>query len=80
VSQIDVADAHDAVVLLDDDEALLHLGDDKFLERLKSYLEVASALHDRVPDIDYVDLRFEDRVYVRPRGGGTPVAARRAGR
>jgi cell division protein FtsQ len=80
VSQIDVADAHDAVVLLDDDEALLHLGDDKFLERLKSYLEVASALRDRVPDIDYVDLRFEDRVYVRPRGGGAPVsAARKAG-
>jgi len=77
VSQIDVADLHDAVVLLDDDTAQLHLGEDKFLERLRSYLEVASTLHERVPEIDYVDLRFEERVYVRPRGGAAAIAARR---
>ena len=75
VSQIDVSDAHDAVVLLDDDQALLHLGEDRFLDRLRSYLEVAPTLRDRVPDIDYVDLRFEDRLYVRPRGAGKPVSA-----
>ena len=77
VSQIDVSDLHDAVVLLDDDTAQLHLGEDRFLERLRSYLEVASALRERVPDIDYVDLRFEERVYVRPRGGATAIAAGR---
>jgi cell division septal protein FtsQ len=66
VSQIDVRDAHDAVVLLQNDSALLHLGDDRFLERLRAYVDLAPALRDRVPDIDYVDLRFEDRVYVRP--------------
>jgi cell division septal protein FtsQ len=77
VSQIDVSDLHDAVVLLDDDTAQLHLGEDKFLERLRSYLEVASALRERVPDIDYVDLRFEERVYVRPRGGAAAIAASR---
>jgi cell division protein FtsQ len=66
LSQIDVADLHDAVVLLDGDPALLHLGDDKFLERLQSYVDVASALRDRVADIDYVDLRFERRLYVKP--------------
>jgi cell division septal protein FtsQ len=65
VSQIDVADLHDAVVLLDGDQALLHLGEDRFLERLQSYLDVASALRERVPDIDYVDLRFDQRMYVR---------------
>src|SRR5262245_61936797 len=77
LSQIDVSDLHDAVVLLDDDTAQLHLGEDKFVERLRSYLEVASALRERVPDIDYVDLRFEERVYVRPRGGATAIAAHR---
>ena len=77
VSQIDVSDLHDAVVLLDDDTAQLHLGEDKFLERLRSYLEVASALRERVPDIDYVDLRFEERVYVRPRGGAAAIVASR---
>jgi cell division protein FtsQ len=68
VSQIDVSDAHDAVVLLDDDPALLHVGEERFRERLQSYLEIADALRERIPDIDYVDLRFEQRVYVKPRG------------
>jgi cell division protein FtsQ len=66
LSQVDVTDAHDAVVLLDGDPALLHLGDDKFLERVQSYLELSPALRERVSEIDYVDLRFDPRVYVRP--------------
>ena len=66
MSQIDVHDAHDAVVMLQDDPALLHLGDEKFLERLQSYVDLAPALRDQVRDIDYVDLRFGERVYVRP--------------
>ena len=68
VSQIDVSDAHDAVVMLDNDPALLHVGEDKFRERLQAYLEIAAALRERIPEIDYVDLRFEHRVYVKPRG------------
>ena len=66
VSQIDVRDVHDAVVMLQDDPALLHLGEDKFLERLQSYVDLAPALREQVREIDYVDLRFGDRVYVRP--------------
>jgi len=66
VSQIDVRDVHDAVVMLQDDAALLHLGEDKFLERLQSYVDLAPALREQVREIDYVDLRFGDRVYVRP--------------
>jgi cell division septal protein FtsQ len=66
LSQIDVSDLHDAVVLIEGDSALLHLGEDRFLERLQSYLDVAPALRERVQDIDYVDLRFDDRLYVRP--------------
>jgi cell division septal protein FtsQ len=66
VSQIDVRDPRDAVVILDGETALLHLGDSRFAERLQAYLDLSPALHARVPDIDYVDLRFEQRVYVRP--------------
>lgn len=66
VSQIDVTDPENAVVILDGDTALLHLGTEDFVERLLAYLEVAPALRARVPDIDYVDLRFDQRVYVRP--------------
>lgn len=71
VSQIDVRNARDAVVLLDDDRARLRLGDDQFAERLQAYVELAPALRERVPEIDYVDMRFESRVYVRP--GGRPA-------
>jgi cell division protein FtsQ len=66
LSQIDVADLEDAVVLLEGDSARVHLGNERFLERLQSYVELAPALRQRVPDIDYVDVRFDSRVYVRP--------------
>jgi cell division septal protein FtsQ len=42
----------------------VRLGDAQFLERLESYLDLAPTLRERVPDIDYVDLRFGERVYV----------------
>jgi cell division septal protein FtsQ len=75
LSQVDVTNADDAVVLLEGDPAMLHLGDDKFLERVQAYLDLSGALHERVAAIDYVDLRFDQRVYVRPapegRGGNT---------
>ena len=81
LSQIDVTDVEDAVVLLDDDDAFLHLGTDRFVERLKTYLEIEPALRERVAEMDYVDLRFGDRVYVRAAGGTTPqeVPARARG-
>lgn len=74
ISQIDVSDPYDAVVILDGDPALIHLGDEQFLERLQSYIEMISALRARVPDIEYVDLRFGERVYVRPAGSSAGPA------
>jgi len=68
VSQIDVANARDLVVLLEDDTASLHLGEDRFVERLTFYLEMLPTLGDEFQDIDYVDLRFEGRLFVRSRG------------
>jgi len=70
VSQIDVSEARDAAVVLKGDTALVRLGDGRFVERLQSYLDLAPRLRERVPDIDYVDLRFDERVYVRPQGNG----------
>ncbi|PYR03441.1 MAG: hypothetical protein DMF97_02020 [Acidobacteria bacterium] len=66
LSQIDVSDPHDASVILTGDSAVIRLGEDRFLPRVESYLQVAAALRERVSDIDYVDLRFDDRIYVRP--------------
>lgn len=66
LSQVDVTDPHNAAVILSGDSAVIHLGDDQFLMRVESYLGLASALRERVANIDYVDLRFDDRIYVRP--------------
>ncbi len=66
LSQVDVSDAHNATVILTGDPAVLELGDDQFVARLESYLSLAPTLRERVADIDYVDLRFDDRIYVRP--------------
>lgn len=66
VSQIDVSDLRDAVVILDGDPALLRLGDTAFVARLQQYIDLAPALRERLTAIDYVDLRFDERLYVRP--------------
>ena len=74
-----------AQLLLKDDTAYVRLGEERFVERVQSYLDIAGVLREQIPDIDYVDLRFDERVYVRPQGidrGGPlqPAAAVRGGR
>jgi cell division protein FtsQ len=66
LSQVDVTDQHNAAVILNGDQAVIYVGDDRFVPRLESYLDLASAVRARVAQIDYVDLRFDDRIYVRP--------------
>lgn len=76
VSQINVADPHDAVVMLEDETIMLRLGDEDFADRLQGYLDLAPALKERVSAIDYVDLRFGDRLYVRPIGGSRAATSK----
>jgi cell division septal protein FtsQ len=66
VSQVNVRDLHNAAVILNGDPAVIQLGDQQFLPRLQSYLELAAALREHVSSIDYVDLRIDGRIYVRP--------------
>jgi cell division protein FtsQ len=68
LSQVDVADEHNAAVILSGDNARIQLGEDRFLARLQSYLDLESTLRERVAEIDSVDLRFDDRIFVRPAG------------
>lgn len=68
VSQVDVSNPSDAVVILKDDTALIHTGDDHFVERVQSYIDLAPRLREDVPQIDSVDLRFGERVFVKPQG------------
>ncbi len=69
-----MADLRDAVILLEGDPTLLHVGDERFVERLQSYVDLAPALRERVPDIDSADLRYTGRVICVP----ASAAARRA--
>jgi cell division septal protein FtsQ len=81
VSQIDVSHPHDAVVMLEGDTTLLRLGDEDFAERLQQYVDLGAALRERVAAIDYVDLRFPERLYVRPaRGSAMAPVSRQAHR
>jgi cell division protein FtsQ len=81
ISQLDVSDPHNAVVIVDGDTARLRLGEDRFLERLQSYFDLAPAIRETVPEIDYVDLRFGERVFVgsQAQAGAASVPGRRAG-
>jgi cell division protein FtsQ len=71
LSQIDVTNPYDAAVMFDNEAAWLHLGDRDFVERLRRYIELAPTFKTRFDNLDYVDLRFGDRIFVRSR----PVTA-----
>ena len=68
VSQIDVSNPNDAVVILKDDSVLIHTGNAHFADRVQSYLDLAARLHEDVPRIDSVDVRYGDNVFVKPQG------------
>jgi cell division septal protein FtsQ len=68
ISQVDVTDDRDVVVLLEGDTTLVRLGDEQFAERLRTYQDLASTLRDQLEAIDYVDMRFDSRVYVKSKG------------
>ena len=76
LSQIDVSNVRNAVVLVENDTTLVHLGDEQFLERLQSYVDLSSALHDRFSDLEYADVRFDNHIYVRPAAAAQRAAAR----
>jgi cell division septal protein FtsQ len=75
LSQIDVSNVHDAVVILDGDPARLRVGESAFAERLQLYVDVAPRLREHVAEVDYVDLRFNRGIFV-----AQPVAAERSRR
>jgi cell division protein FtsQ len=87
VSQIDAANVHDVHVILEGDPAVVRLGETQFVERLDSYVGLQATLREQVPDIDYVDVRYGDRVGVglaqtagaAPARRGDPAPARNGG-
>jgi cell division protein FtsQ len=65
ISQVDVSRDGNVAVLLDGDATRLYLGDDQFVDRLRTYLEIRSTLVERMHEVDSVDLRYGQRVIVK---------------
>lgn len=74
ISEVDVTDLEDAVVLLGDDPARVHLGHEDFARRVRAYRNLAPTLLRHVDAIDSADVRYDGRVFVRP-ARGRPQAA-----
>ena len=68
MSQIDVSDTRDVVVLLDDSPRCCTWAT-AVRRALKMYLELAPTLAQQFKDVDSVDLRFDERAarWMRPR-------------
>jgi cell division protein FtsQ len=75
ISQLDVTDVRNVSVLLSGDPVLLKVGHEKFAERVQAYLDMQERLAQMVQGVEWVDLRFENRVYVRPRKPGVTFAS-----
>jgi cell division protein FtsQ len=71
ISQINVSGEANVAVLLNDGPTLLYLGDEQFVERLRTYLEIRPTLSERIDDVDSVDLRFGQRVVAKNRNDRT---------
>jgi cell division septal protein FtsQ len=67
LSQVNVSDVHNAQVILTGDPAVISLGEDQFVSRLENYLDLAPTLRKRIAEVDHIDARFENRIYVRPK-------------
>lgn len=75
VSQLDVSNVRNVSVLLNDGPVLLQVGHERFAERVQAYLDMEERLARMVQGVESVDLRFENRVYVRPRKAGVTFAS-----
>jgi cell division protein FtsQ len=69
ISEVDVTDVEDAVVLLGDDPARVHLGHEDFARRVRAYRDLAPTLRQHVEAIDSADVRYDGRIFVRPARG-----------
>ena len=69
VSEVDVRDVEDAVVLLGDEPARVHLGHEDFARRVRAYRDLAPTVLQHVDAIDSADVRYDGRVFVRPARG-----------
>jgi len=64
ISEIYLQDPDDVAVILNGDTVLVHLGTEKFQERVRRYLAMSRDLKRKYHLLDSVDLRYQDQVII----------------
>jgi len=65
VADIDLSNPSTVDLRFKDDPVTIRLGDRDFGDKVRSYLEHRSGWEEQFGILDYVDLRFDDRVYIK---------------
>jgi len=75
ISEVDLTDPEDARVTMQDDNTLLHFGEDHFLERYQRYKAHIAEWHQQYPKLAGIDLRYEQQVVLEMTPGASAVTA-----
>ena len=77
LSEVDVTDAQNVVVVPMDDTVRIQLGDQDFLKRFRTHMEKQAyfrELKDRYGDIESIDLRYDKQIVYQPASGSQAAA------
>jgi cell division protein FtsQ len=75
ISEVDLTDPEDARVTMQDDDTLLHFGEDHFIERYQRFKSHIAEWHQQYPKLAAVDLRYEQQVVLEMTPGTNAVSA-----
>jgi cell division protein FtsQ len=75
ISEVDLTDPEDARVTMQDDDTLLHFGEDHFIERYQRYKSHIAEWHQQYPKLAAVDMRYDQQVVLEMTPGTNAVAA-----
>jgi cell division protein FtsQ len=75
ICEVDLTDPEDARVTMQDDDTLLHFGEDHFIERYQRFKSHIAEWHQQYPKLAAVDLRYEQQVVLEMTPGTNAVAA-----
>jgi len=75
ISEIDLTDPEDARVTMQDDDTLLHFGEDHFLDRYQRYKAHIAEWRQQYPKLAAVDLRYDQQVVLEMAKGTSAVEA-----
>ena len=73
ISEIDLTDPEDARVTMQDDDTLLHFGEDHFLDRYQRYKAHIAEWRQQYPKLAAVDLRYDQQVVLEMTKGTNAV-------